>query len=245
MRKQRFHWPKQKRVRCVCCCCARPPALPASLARLPACRASSIGPELIHCAPQVRPPPCPPACFVCLHACVLPLRTPAWSACLPHPPGLRAVRPELMCCARPGAPTSLPACLPVRLLRLSACVCVLLLHARLLCLPPSPAWPACRASSIGPELMRCARQVRPSPCPPACPPACFVCLHVCVPLRTPAWSACLSHPPGLRAVHPALVQSSCTVHARCAHHPRPPACPPACFVCSTCVCCCCTPAWSA
>ncbi len=67
--------------------------------------------------------------------------------------------------------------------------------------------------------------------------ACFVRLHVCAAVARPPGLPASLTPPGLRAVHPALVQSSSTVHARCSHHPAClPVRPPASYVCM-CVCC--------
>ncbi len=175
--------------------CAPPlaPAPPTHTVRIPACRASSIGPELIHCAPQVRPPPClpacPPACFVCLPVCVLLLRTPAWSACMSGLPGLRAVHPALIqsSCAVHARCSHLPACLPVRPPVSYVCLCVCALaHARLVCLPPSPA---CVQSSFAVHA-RCAHL---PPCLPACPPVSYVCMCVCCRCaRLPALPASLT-----------------------------------------------------
>ncbi len=113
-----------------------------------------------------------------------------------------------------------------------------------------------------PPINHCARQVLPSPCPSACPPACFVCLPVCVtPLRTPAWSACLPHPPACWVCVPIVCHAPCLlgcilpslnapVHTcsdfssfvtACAVTLRSPltaltlTCPPAWYVCSSCV----------
>jgi hypothetical protein len=173
------------------------------------------------------------ACFVCCTCvCCRCARPPGLPACLARLACVPCIqhrsRAHELC--TPGAPTSLPA----HVLRmLHVCVCAVA-HARLVCLPPSPPWPACRASSIGPELMRCARPGAPVTLPARLLRTCSLCVLL---LRTPACSACLPHPPGLRAVHLALVQSSRAVHAQV----RPPSCPPACFVCCTCVCCCTRP----
>ncbi len=131
-----------------------------------------------------------------------------------------------LCCASRSIP-SFTACF------VCARVCVLL-HARLVGLHVSSAWPACRVSSIDPELIHCARQVHPPPCPPACPPACFVCVHVCVLLLHAAWSACMSHPawPACRAssIGPELMR--CAPQVRPSPCPRP--CPPASYVARVC-----------
>ncbi len=185
------------------------------------------------------------ACFVCC-TCVCCCCTPAWSACMSRPPGLRAVHPALA----QSSPTVHPRCahhpahLPARPpASYVACVCVCVQLLRTLawsaCLPHPPGLRAVHPAlgqSSSTVHARCAHHPARLP---ARPPASYVACVCVMLLRTPAWSACMSRPPGLRAVHPALVQSSCAVHPRCSHHPAHAACrPPASFVCM-CVCCCC------